>query len=639
MKSLILFLVVTISLQFNAQVYNSPTGTTNTCLGTFYDQGGAAGNYLNSSNRTTTFCSNAGNCLRVNFTAFATEANFDFLYIFDGNSTAAPVLGIYSGTTSPGIVQSSSGCLTFVFTSDNSVSAAGWSALISCVACPGPATYTHPTALIAGEFVGTCLVNNCGPFTYADNGNTTGSYSNNIGTPGQGGVYRVFCPSVAGNCMRVTFNTFSTENGFDYMTIGNGPTQNSPFFTTAPAITTGANAGIIMGYPTMPFTYTSTDASGCLTFRFFSDNVNVRAGWHATLQCVPCVGGPNGTDNNDCQTMTPLCSGASFNSNSTGPGLVSEGCNGAACPAGGENHTNWYTFTAQTTGTLSVTITPNVATDDYDFAIYGPNVTCATLGSPLRCSDSADPGTTGATASGTGTTQPASATPPQVSQLNVIAGQSYILVVDKWSPALAAGYTLSFGGTASLDCSVLPIELAEFSTEYQNDLDIVDISWITNSEHNSDYFLVEKSTDGKLFEVINRVEAVGESQLETQYYTTDENPSVGVNYYRLKQFDENGEFKYSDIRSVNILDDVYDMLSIFPNPTTGATEVIFNSYAKEEVYLNVTNANGMAVINTPLEALNGGNRFKIDMNDQQSGIYFVTITTSSKVYKGKLIKE
>src|SRR5690606_20096980 len=150
----------------------------------------------------------------------------------------------------------------------------------------------------------------CGPFNYFDNGGAGSNYSNNIGS-----IYRVFCPSIAGNCMRVTFNSFAVEPAgfayYDYLTVGNGPTQNSPLLTTAPA-----NAlGYIYGTPAVPFSYTSTDASGCLTFRFTSDGSITRPGWSATMQCVPCAGGPNGTDNSDCQTLTPLCSNAPISTN------------------------------------------------------------------------------------------------------------------------------------------------------------------------------------------------------------------------------------------------------------------------------------------------------------------------------------
>jgi len=490
-------------------------------------------------------------------------------------------------------------------------------------------TYTHPTIGIANEFVGSCLVSNCGPFTYTDDGlGGGGNYSNSVNN-----IYRVFCPSIAGNCMRVTFSSFNTESGFDWLTIGNGPTQNSTLFTTAPA-----NAlGRIMGTPTVPFSYTSTDASGCLTFRFRSDGSVVRPGWSATLQCIPCAGGPNGTDNNDCQSLTPLCSSAPVSTNSTGPGIVAEGCSGVVCPAGGENHSNWYQFVAQTTGTLNVTVTPVNPADDYDFAIYGPNATCASLGSPIRCSDSGASGVTGAQPPGTGTSEDVTGD-GLVSQLNVVAGQSYILVVDKWSPALASGYTLSFGGSASLDCAILPIELAEFNVEYQPEFDVVDLHWITNSEHNSDYFIVEKSTDGINFENFTRVNAAGNSTSETQYYTVDDSPNVGMNYYRLNQFDLNGGSKYSEIRAVNILDPVYDMISVFPNPTTGNAEVIFNSYSKEEVLLTITEVSGKVLVNTPLLAESGGNRFNVNMNEHKQGVYIITIKTSNKVYKTKLVK-
>ncbi|WP_343636433.1 PKD domain-containing protein [Fluviicola sp.] len=127
-----------------AQTYNMPAGTNtvSTCSGTFYDSGGSGGNYTYNDNRTYTICpSVAGNKARVTFTSFATELNFDFLYIYDGNSTAAPLIGAFSGSTSPGVITAStsnaSGCLTFRFTSDGSILSpstfAGWAATVSCI--------------------------------------------------------------------------------------------------------------------------------------------------------------------------------------------------------------------------------------------------------------------------------------------------------------------------------------------------------------------------------------------------------------------------------------------------------------------------------------------------------------------------
>lgn len=118
--------------------YNNPNGFINTCNANFYDWKGPSTNYTNNLNKTTKFCSSNGTCIRATFTSFATESGYDLLRIYDGNSTTATLLGTYSGSTSPGTVTSSTGCLTFNFTSDGSNVAAGWAATISCAACATP---------------------------------------------------------------------------------------------------------------------------------------------------------------------------------------------------------------------------------------------------------------------------------------------------------------------------------------------------------------------------------------------------------------------------------------------------------------------------------------------------------------------
>ncbi len=116
------------------------------CGGTFTDPGGANGNYANSSNVTTVICPTAGQQATVTFTAFDLEDTFDFLNIYDGNSATGTLLGTYTGTTLPPSVTSSTvdGCLTFVFTSDSSVTHPGW---VASVTCGPPPTCPKPTAV------------------------------------------------------------------------------------------------------------------------------------------------------------------------------------------------------------------------------------------------------------------------------------------------------------------------------------------------------------------------------------------------------------------------------------------------------------------------------------------------------------
>ena len=118
-----------------AQNITMQNGTFTQCAGVLFDSGGSLP-YLENENYTLTICpQNAGQVIQLNFTSFETEFNIDILTIFNGQTTTAPVLGSYSGTISPGIVQSSSasGCLTLQFVSDASSNTnIGWAAQISC---------------------------------------------------------------------------------------------------------------------------------------------------------------------------------------------------------------------------------------------------------------------------------------------------------------------------------------------------------------------------------------------------------------------------------------------------------------------------------------------------------------------------
>ena len=140
MRNLVAGIIVSLglSLPVLSQNINMSNGSTTACSGTFYDNGGN-GNYSNNQTLTYTICpSVAGNRVLINFTSFALENNYDFLTIYDGNSTSAPSLGTYTGTSGPGLVSATSsnstGCLTFVFTSNSSGVAAGWQGAISCAA-------------------------------------------------------------------------------------------------------------------------------------------------------------------------------------------------------------------------------------------------------------------------------------------------------------------------------------------------------------------------------------------------------------------------------------------------------------------------------------------------------------------------
>ena len=215
---------------------------------------------------------------------------WDYLTVYDGPDTTFPVIaltlcGEESGdggqAGEPGSILSigdtfissdESGALTFVFSSDGSVQETGWSADIACFVPP----------------VG------CGD-TYYDEGGVDGDYLANETT------VTTVSPEVAGDVVTVTFTyvdiesatgTGSQDGCWDYLTVYNGPDTTYPVLAQTLC---GEESGD-GGQPSDPNsllsvgdTFTSTDASGSLTFVFTSDSSVQETGWAADVTCAPIV--------------------------------------------------------------------------------------------------------------------------------------------------------------------------------------------------------------------------------------------------------------------------------------------------------------------------------------------------------------
>ncbi|HSW68289.1 MAG TPA: C25 family cysteine peptidase, partial [Bacteroidales bacterium] len=123
--------------------YNISNTTVTTCVGLFYDSGGAGSNYANNEDFTMTFLPHfPGAMVRANFLSFNTESVHDQLFVYNGTNTNAPQFpgSPFTGTTNPGMftAQNASGAITFRFTSDGSVVRPGWEAEISCYMFTSP---------------------------------------------------------------------------------------------------------------------------------------------------------------------------------------------------------------------------------------------------------------------------------------------------------------------------------------------------------------------------------------------------------------------------------------------------------------------------------------------------------------------
>ena len=265
-----------------------------------------------------------------------------------------------------------------------------------------------------------------------------------------------------------------------------------------------------------------------------------------------CFSDPPEADNNqDCETSTGLCTDTTINGASNGAGLVvdlnatNQGCMST------EHQSSWYDMQISTAGTFEFIVSPDNGTDDYDIAVWvypgGTGEACPPAVAPTRCTWAAGGGDTGLQ-NGSGDTSEDELGDRFVDGINVNPGDVIVVLIDNFS-STTSPFTLSFTGTAGLDCVVLPVELMTFYGELTKDGHR--LHWQTASEYNNDYFTIEHSMDIKNWRVIGSVNGGG-TTTETQHYTFDHtNVLEGTNYYRLYQTDIDGTEGNAKIIALN----------------------------------------------------------------------------------------
>lgn len=125
------------------------TDVANICNGaTIVDSGGANGNYGNMESYVRVFIPSAPNKkVKLTFTQFGLEDDYDYLYIYDGAGITAPLLtpaGL-TGATLPGTFTSTAadGALTLRFSSDQAENGLGYKILASCEQMMGVSNFAN----------------------------------------------------------------------------------------------------------------------------------------------------------------------------------------------------------------------------------------------------------------------------------------------------------------------------------------------------------------------------------------------------------------------------------------------------------------------------------------------------------------
>lgn len=165
---------------------------------------------------------------------------------------------------------------------------------------------------------------------------------------------------------------------------------------------------------------------------------------------------------------------------------------------------------------------------------------------------------------------------------------------------------------------VLPVEWTSFNVEPLERGNY--ITWETAMEVDNDYFEIQKSSDGKSFNTVAKINGVGFSSESTSYEFMDEEILSPIYYYRIMQVDFNGKEDFSEVVSVR---NEINPIDVQVYPTTVQNDLTINS--EIEINASIFNSTGQLVVKK-------NNVSIVDFTNHNNGVYFIQLFTSEGNY-------
>ena len=185
-------------------------------------------------------------------------------------------------------------------------------------------------------------------------------------------------------------------------------------------------------------------------------------------------------------------------------------------------------------------------------------------------------------------------------------------------------------------CVPLPVDLIVFSGKEFNSSILLNLS--TSSETNNNYFILEKSIDGIHYDFLAKIDGHGNSAFIISYSYNDTAPSVGLNYYRLKQYDYNGTEHFLGNIKVRYVGSDAIIGKIYPNPVTDEliieTTLVLKSALRTVKIINLI---GEEISMPPIQT--ESNFLKLDLSALAKGVYFIQVSTEEGAEVRKIVKE
>jgi hypothetical protein len=216
--------------------------------------------------------------------------------------------------------------------------------------------------------------------------------------------------------------------------------------------------------------------------------------------------------------------------------------------------------------------------------------------------------------------------------------------VSGWSNTNISGFPIStltvedfvVGGTPNgslfslfICNTILPTEWLSFEA-LVNATKGVDLHWSTATEINNDFFTVERSADGIQWAELTQVDAVGNSEVPTDYTISDPAPFPGRSHYRIRQTSMDGSTSDSEIREVNLNPE--PEILVYPNPAQNELHVEWKNFqgnAAMGMTVLLRNTLGQTVA---VPHSSGSNGLILHTTELPAGFYILEVGTTQGVF-------
>jgi len=181
---------------------------------------------------------------------------------------------------------------------------------------------------------------------------------------------------------------------------------------------------------------------------------------------------------------------------------------------------------------------------------------------------------------------------------------------------------------------LLPIVFYSFNANY--DKKNVNLSWSAQADDDFGTFVIERSVDGKNFEVVGQLAAKANRQSYT-FSDAGVTSASGIVYYRIQSREKSGERNYSSIKLIRLNKEANSSLAVYPNPVQRTANVTLPaSWQSKPIAIRIFNSTGMLVKMISLQA--ASQTESVDFSQLPAGMYVVKAQCHDELAEQRVIR-